>query len=88
MPPADRPRSAISVRLKAGTGLLVATPWIRVSTQTSLIAAGPCGKDDGMQTQCLADARLAQEREGFIQVLGAHAPGGSRLWFPSLRLAS
>jgi hypothetical protein len=27
LPPADPPRSAISVRLKARTGLLVATPW-------------------------------------------------------------
>jgi hypothetical protein len=52
---------------------LVATPWTRVSTQTSLIAVGPCGKDDSMQTQCLADARFGLVHECFVQVLRAHA---------------
>ena len=54
--------------------LLVATPWTRVSTQTSLVAVGPCGKDDGMQTRCLAGARFALVGECFVQVLGAHSP--------------
>jgi hypothetical protein len=74
LPPAERPHSAIGVRLKAGTGLLVATPCTRVSTQTSLIAIGSCGKDDLMQTRCLADARFALVREWLVQVVGAHAP--------------
>ena len=56
------------------TGPLVATPWTWVSTQTSLIAVGPCDKGDGMQRQCLADAWFALVRECFVQVLGAHAP--------------
>src|SRR5215468_5993427 len=40
----------------------------------SLIAIGPCGKDDLMQTRCLADARFALVRECLVQVVGAHAP--------------
>jgi hypothetical protein len=46
----------------------------RVGTHTSLITVGPCGKHDGMQTQCLADARFALVRECFVWVLGARAP--------------
>ena len=58
-----------------------------VSTQTSLIAVGPVVKDDGMQRQCLTDARFALVRECFVQVVGGTYTGGSRPWYPDLRLA-
>jgi hypothetical protein len=77
-PPADRSRSAISVRLRAETGLPVTTLWTPVSTQTSLIAVGPCDKGDGMQRQCLADAWFALVRECFVQVVGGAYTCGSR----------
>ena len=66
--------------------LLVATPWTRVSTQTSLIAIGPCGKDDLMQTRCLADARFALVHECLVQLVGAHAPVVPGHGSPNLRL--
>ena len=44
-----------------------------MSTQTSLIAVGSCGKDDSMQTPCLTDARFGLVHECFVQVLKTYA---------------